>query len=60
KISVFNSACSRFYAPSDLCGFGGMRVEHIRSCPLWRNEFSRYDCVFVSTGSDTEGIRGLN
>lgn len=60
KISVFNSACSRFYAPSDLSGIGGMRVEHIRSCPMWRNEFSRHDCVFVNTGSDTEGIRGLD
>ncbi|KAG0698924.1 hypothetical protein DFH29DRAFT_1016390 [Suillus ampliporus] len=59
KISVFNSVCSRFYALSDLCGIGGMRVEHISSCSLWRNEFSCYDCVFVNTGSDTEGIRGL-
>ncbi|KAG2098388.1 uncharacterized protein F5147DRAFT_754784 [Suillus discolor] len=31
KISVFNSASSRFYAPSDLSGIGGMRVEHIHS-----------------------------
>ncbi|KAG1866578.1 hypothetical protein DFJ58DRAFT_714545 [Suillus subalutaceus] len=60
KVSVFNSACSRFHAPSDLSGIGGMRVEHIRSCPMWRNEFSCHDCVFVNTGSDTEGIRGLD
>ena len=59
RISVFNSASSRFYAPSDLSGVGGMRVEHIRACPLWRNEYPRNDCVFVNTGSDTEGIRGL-
>ena len=59
KISVFNSASSRFYAPSDISGIGGMRVEHIRACPLWRNEAPCNDCIFVNTGSSTEGIRGL-
>ncbi|KAG2142346.1 hypothetical protein DEU56DRAFT_939653 [Suillus clintonianus] len=59
KISVFNSACSRFYAPSDLSGIGGMRIEHIRACPMWRNEAPRYDCVFVNVGSEDVGIRGL-
>ncbi|KAG1720920.1 uncharacterized protein EDB91DRAFT_1240360 [Suillus paluster] len=47
KISVFNSVCSRFYVPSDLSRIGGMQVEHIHSCPMWRNEFSRHDCVFA-------------
>ncbi|KAG1878456.1 hypothetical protein C8R48DRAFT_804965 [Suillus tomentosus] len=59
KILVFNSASSRFYAPSDLSGSGGMRTEHIRSSPSWRNEHSRYDCVFVNTDSDLPGMRGL-
>ncbi|KAG1728600.1 uncharacterized protein EDB91DRAFT_1239333 [Suillus paluster] len=59
KILVFNSACLRFYAPSDLCGVGGMKVEHICACPLWRNEFPHNDCIFINTGSITEGIRGL-
>ncbi|KAG1835972.1 hypothetical protein DFJ58DRAFT_719199 [Suillus subalutaceus] len=45
KIQVFNSACSTFYALSDHSGIGGMRREHIRSCPVWRNEAPRYDCV---------------
>ncbi|KAG0701117.1 hypothetical protein DFH29DRAFT_1052229 [Suillus ampliporus] len=48
KISVFNSTCSRFYAPSDLCRIGGMRVEHIRSCPLWWNKFSCYDWLEIA------------
>ncbi|KAG1747791.1 uncharacterized protein EDB91DRAFT_1235787 [Suillus paluster] len=52
KISVFNSASSRFYAPSDI-------IEHICVCPLWRNEAPRNDCIFVNMGSSTEGIRGL-
>ncbi|KAG1906308.1 uncharacterized protein F5891DRAFT_1182556 [Suillus fuscotomentosus] len=59
KISVFNSASSRFYAPSDLSGIGGMRVEHIRSCPIWRNEYQRHDCVFVNTDSSLPGMQGL-
>lgn len=31
-ISVFNSASSRFYLPSDLSGIGGMRTEYICAC----------------------------
>ncbi|KAG2121642.1 hypothetical protein BD769DRAFT_1361146, partial [Suillus cothurnatus] len=56
KISVFNSASSRFYAPSDLSGIGGMRVEHIRACPSWRNEHSRNDCVFINMDSSLPGM----
>ncbi|KAG0691819.1 hypothetical protein DFH29DRAFT_986097 [Suillus ampliporus] len=59
KISVFNSASSRFYAPSDLSGIGGMHVEHICSCPSWRNEHLRHDCVFVNTDSSLPGMQGL-
>ncbi|KAG1720676.1 hypothetical protein EDB19DRAFT_1917810 [Suillus lakei] len=57
KISVFNSACSRFFAPSDPSGIGGMRREYIRACPIWRNEHPRYDCVFVNTNPDLDGMR---
>lgn len=59
KISVVNSASSRFYAPSDLSGIGGMRREHIRSCPNWRNVHARYDCMFINAQPDLEGMRGL-
>ncbi|KAG1722022.1 hypothetical protein EDD22DRAFT_790503 [Suillus occidentalis] len=59
KIAVFNSASSRFYAPSDLSGIGGMRTEHIRSCPSWRGGHSRNDCVFVNTDSNLPGMQGL-
>ncbi|KAG1891828.1 uncharacterized protein F5891DRAFT_963977, partial [Suillus fuscotomentosus] len=37
-ISIFNSASSRFYAPSDISGVGRMRTEYIWACPLWQNE----------------------
>ncbi|KAH7904329.1 hypothetical protein BJ138DRAFT_1238857 [Hygrophoropsis aurantiaca] len=59
KISIFNSASSRFYAPSDLSGLGGMRVEHIRACPKWRNDYPRYDCIFVNSNPELAGMRGL-
>ncbi|KAG2339139.1 hypothetical protein BDR05DRAFT_977855 [Suillus weaverae] len=59
KIQVFNSASSTFYAPSDRSGIGGMRREHIRACPLWRNEAPQYDCVFVNTDAGVEGMGGM-
>ncbi|KAF8431063.1 hypothetical protein L210DRAFT_3614552 [Boletus edulis BED1] len=57
-VSVVNSASSRFYAPSDLSGAGGMHKEYIRSCPIWRGEGPRYDCVFVGTDPDADGMYG--
>ncbi|KAG1802868.1 uncharacterized protein HD556DRAFT_1437932 [Suillus plorans] len=60
KIQVFNSASSIFYAPSDHSGIGGMRREHIRACPVWRNEAPRYDCVFVDTDAGVEGMGGMD
>ncbi|KAG1831429.1 hypothetical protein DFJ58DRAFT_719578 [Suillus subalutaceus] len=59
KLRVFNSAAATFHAPSDPSGIGGMRREHIRACPLWRNEYPCNDCIFINTGSDAEGMRGL-
>ncbi|KAF8131904.1 hypothetical protein EV363DRAFT_1164456 [Boletus edulis] len=52
RINVYNSACARFFAPSDLSGIGGMQKEFIRSTPVWRKEGSRKDCVFVTTNAD--------
>ncbi|KAG0699688.1 hypothetical protein DFH29DRAFT_983453 [Suillus ampliporus] len=60
RISVFNSASSRFYAPSDISGIGGMRTKYIRACSLWWNEAARYNCVFVNTNPDMEGMQGLD
>jgi hypothetical protein len=59
RIYVYHSATARFYAPSDLCGTGGMRRECIRSNPNWRGEFPRYDTVFVETDSERSGMAGL-
>jgi len=60
KIQVFNSASSTFYAPSDRSGIGGMRREHIRACPLWRNEAPRNDCVFVNTDAGVQGMADMD
>ncbi|KAG2755597.1 hypothetical protein P692DRAFT_201801024 [Suillus brevipes Sb2] len=48
-IKVFNSAAVTFIAPSDPSGITGMRREHIRAVPSWRNGPGRFDCAFVNT-----------
>ncbi|KAG2139576.1 hypothetical protein BD769DRAFT_1350853 [Suillus cothurnatus] len=58
KESVFLIQCSRFFAPSNLSGIGGMHHEHIHACPAWRKEHPHYDCIFVNTNLDLEGMRG--
>ena len=60
KISVFNSASAMFYAPSDLCGIGGMWHKYIHTCPNWRNEGPRRDCAFVVTNPEFPGFRGMD
>lgn len=59
-LRVYNSACATFFAPSDLSGLYGMRHEHIRSCPMWRSEGPRFDCAFVVTDLQAEGMHGLD
>jgi hypothetical protein len=59
RISVFHSAVARFFAPSDLCGAGGMYQERIRSNPNWREEHGRYDTVLVEIDSDLVGMPGM-
>ncbi|KAH8994183.1 hypothetical protein EDB86DRAFT_3064749 [Lactarius hatsudake] len=58
-IKVYHSAIARFYAPSDLCGTGGMYRERIRSTPNWRGEYPRHDTVFVETDAELSGMRGM-
>ena len=59
RISVFHSAVARFYAPSDLCGAGGMYRERIHSTPTWRGAAPRYDTVFFETDPELPGMRGM-
>ena len=60
KLHVYNSACSTFFAPSDLSGVYGMQCEHIHSCPMWREEGPQFNCVFIVTDSQAEGMRSLD
>ncbi|KAF8465884.1 hypothetical protein DFH94DRAFT_796165 [Russula ochroleuca] len=59
RIHVFHSAVARFFAPSDLCGAGGMHRERICSNPNWRDKGARNDTVFVQTGSDAGSMKGM-
>ena len=37
-----------------------MRREHIRAVSEWRKGPARYDCVFVNSNPELEGMRGLD
>ena len=58
-INIYPSAVARFYAPSDLCGAGGMYRERIWSTPKWRGEYPRYDTVLVETDAELPGMHGV-
>ncbi|KAF9522125.1 hypothetical protein CPB83DRAFT_899922 [Crepidotus variabilis] len=59
KIYVYHSAIAHYYAPSDLCGAGGMYHERIRSTPCWQKSFPRRDTVLVEVDEDLLGMRGM-
>jgi len=59
-ISVFSSAAVTYYAPSDSGGLHGLRREHIRATPSWRRGPARYDCAFVNSRPELEGMLGLD
>ncbi|KAI6043176.1 hypothetical protein EDC04DRAFT_2563071 [Pisolithus marmoratus] len=59
-VHVYNSAYSAFFAPSDLSGTYGMCHKYICSCPMWRNEGPHFDCVFVVTDPQADGMHGLD
>ena len=50
-INVFHSAVATFYAPSDLCGAGGMYRERIQSNMKWKGK-AWHDTVFVKISDD--------
>ena len=56
---IFYSAISTFRASSDISGFNSLRREYIRATPSWRNGAARYDCVFLNTDPEIEGMCGL-
>ncbi len=59
KLGMYLSASATFYAPSELCGPGGMHREIIRCNPSWYKKVSRFDTVLVRIDPELEGMRGL-
>ena len=60
-ITIFPSTVAIFYAPSDICGTGGMWAEHICAIPTWQEGPGCYDCVLIwhncgPLDSDTDGL----
>jgi hypothetical protein len=53
RLCIFYSALAVYHSPSDISGISGLRRELIRATPSWRNNQSRYDCVFVYSQSST-------
>ncbi len=60
KITVYPSAISTYYAPSDLSGIGGLYRERIRAMTSCRKGPSCYDCVFCEAEEDGEGFQVLH
>ena len=58
-INIYHSAVAHFYAPSDLCGAGGMYHEQIWSNPSWYRGYPQYDTVFVETDAELPGMHGM-
>ena len=59
-ISVFHSAVSSFYTPSDPSGLCGMRRECIQSTLSWQSSGPQRDCVFVVEDEDKKGFQGMS
>ncbi|KAI0669707.1 hypothetical protein C8Q78DRAFT_977285 [Trametes maxima] len=58
RVSLHTSARAVFFAPSELCGPGGMHSELIRCTSRWRMDGPRHDTVFVQL-SDDPGMLGM-
>jgi hypothetical protein len=58
RIHVHHSAAATFFAPSDLCGAGGMHQERIHSTPSWYGHPCR-DTVFVVLDDSLVGMEGM-
>ncbi|KAJ6631895.1 hypothetical protein B0H10DRAFT_2172192 [Mycena sp. CBHHK59/15] len=59
-ISVYHSAITTFYAPSDPSGIRGMHREHIWSTPTWRKHGPCQDCTFAVENQQEQGFRGMS
>ncbi|TFK17436.1 hypothetical protein FA15DRAFT_710800 [Coprinopsis marcescibilis] len=57
KIYVHHSAIARFFAPSDVCGSGGMHRQTIRCNPKWEGG-GRFDMVIMHDRAGEEAVLG--
>ncbi|KAI9450796.1 hypothetical protein BJY52DRAFT_1125681 [Lactarius psammicola] len=57
-VRVHHLAVATFFAPSDLCGTGGMLQERIRSTPSWYDH-PRRDTVYVVLDDTLPGMEGM-
>ena len=60
KIYVYSSTIATFYAPSNLCGSGGMCREHMHAVTSWRQGAPWHDCVFIHTDESEPDMCGLS
>ena len=60
KILVYSSMVATLYAPSDLCGTGGMCHEQMHAVTSWQCGRPWYDCDFINTDESEPGMHGLS
>ncbi|KAF8799559.1 hypothetical protein BYT27DRAFT_7217678 [Phlegmacium glaucopus] len=58
EIKVYHSATAIYYAPSNLCGAGGLCCEHICSTPSFHGH-ERRDTMFVVLDESKHGMEGM-
>jgi hypothetical protein len=59
EISIYYSARSTFYAPSELAGPNGLHTEIVRSTPLWYGGYERRDTVLIQDGPEDGTMGGM-
>ncbi|KAI0739815.1 hypothetical protein C8Q80DRAFT_1124139 [Daedaleopsis nitida] len=59
SLSVYCCALSVFYAPSELCGPGGMHCDVICAIPLWWQEMAQYNTILVNMAPDVIVLGGM-
>ncbi|KAF8263163.1 hypothetical protein EI94DRAFT_1807666 [Lactarius quietus] len=59
RIHVFNCAIATFHTPSDPSNNNGLRDEVIRATPSWLKGMPCYDCIFINSDNELQGMRGM-
>ena len=60
KLSVYLSTVATFFIQSNICGVNRMHWECIHAVPSWRWSLPQYDCLFIHTNSQAEGMQALD